>query len=57
MTNNYVSGAKQSAKMSTLKPEEVSELFIQVGWIGRRRKPGPLMRLVPFFDKGPGVGR
>ncbi len=57
MSNNYVSGAKGSTKPNTLKAEEISELYVKVGWIGKRRVPHPALRIVPFFDKGPGIGR
>ena len=40
-------------------PEEVTALYIKAGWIGELRVPHPILKLIPFFDRGPGpdVGR
>lgn len=58
MGHQYVSGKSRSAhKPHSTKSEEITELFIKAGWIGRRRKRLPVLKAVPFFDKGPGLGR
>lgn len=57
ITHNYVSRSKGSGKLPTATAEEITELYIQVGWLGRRRQINPILRLVPFFDRGPGIGR
>lgn len=57
MANNYVSATKQGSKLSTLKPDEIRALFIRVGWIGEYKNPQPGLRIVPHFDRGPGLGR
>ncbi len=56
-THNYVSRSKGAPKAHNIPSEEVTALFIAAGWIGQRRVPHKLMRLVPFYDRGPGVGR
>lgn len=53
-THHYVSRSKQSGGPKTCSVEEITELYIQVGWLGRRRKINPILKLVPFFDRGRG---
>ena len=58
MGHNYVNGEKHQTKgFCTVK--EIRALYIKVGWIGEYRVPHPVLRLVPFFDTGPGpdIGR
>jgi len=58
ITNHYVrSAVRTTLKPHTISHEELNELFLSVGWIGKRRQPHPLLKLVPFLDRGPGVGR
>jgi len=54
MTNNYVSSERRTG--GAMKPAEITELFVSIGWIGKLSVRKPLVRLVPFFDKGPGIG-
>jgi len=54
MGHQYVSRSKAANKPHNVKSEELTALFIKAGWIGQLRVPHPAIRLVPFFDKGPG---
>ncbi len=58
MGHQYVNGQK-GQKRGYASNEEITAAFIKAGWIGKRRVPHPKMRLVPFFDIGPGpdIGR
>lgn len=38
MTKTYVSATKGSNKLACLPAEEITRLFILVGWIGQRRR-------------------
>jgi hypothetical protein len=53
-SGNYVGGSKPGAKAHNTSAEEIRLAFIQVGWVGQRGKAEPL-KIVPFFDKGPGA--
>lgn len=55
-THHYVSREKNRSKQ-ICSTEEINDLFIAVGWLGRRRQINPVLRLIPFFDRGPGFGR
>ena len=59
MGHQYVSRSKAANRPHTASSEELTELFIKAGWIGRLRTPRRNIKLVPFFDIGPGpdVGR
>lgn len=53
MGHNYVNGQKgQTRGFCTVK--QIHDLYVKVGWIGELRVPHPTLRLVPFFDTGPG---
>lgn len=38
-----------------MEPDEIKELFEQVGWLGRSSVPDVTCKTKPYFDKGPGV--
>jgi len=42
------------AKPLTCK--EITERFVTWGIIGKRRQINPVLRLMPYFDRGPGIG-
>ena len=52
-THHYVSREKNRSK-GTCSTTEITELYILAGWLGRRRQINPILRLVPFFDRGRG---
>jgi len=52
-TKNYVKAQNKQAHRS-LTSEQIRDLFIQVGWIGRRQQINPVLKVVPFFDRGRG---
>jgi hypothetical protein len=55
ITNHYVRTASRKAnKPHNMKAEDIRTLFIRVGWVGKIHERHPLMKLVPFFDRGPG---
>jgi hypothetical protein len=39
---------------SSMSPEEITKLFIAWGIIGRYRTINPIIKLIPYFDRGPG---
>jgi hypothetical protein len=60
MTNNYVAKANRTnQKPHNMPVAEIRKRFIKVGWVGQYRQINPVVRLAPFFDKGPGpdIGR
>ena len=58
MGHQYVTGISRSAhKPHNMKSAQITELFVKAGWIGELRERPRFIRPVPFFDKGPGVGR
>jgi hypothetical protein len=58
ITNHYVrSAVRTHLKPHTISHEELNDLFRGAGWIGKRREPHPWLKMVPFLDKGPGLGR
>jgi hypothetical protein len=59
MGHQYVSRSKAANKPHNIKSEELTALFIKVGWIGKVRVPHHFLKVVPFFDIGPGpdIGR
>jgi len=58
MGHQYVNGQKGQTK-GFCSVKEIRALYIRAGWLGELRVPPPTIRLVPFFDIGPGpdVGR
>ena len=48
------SGKQVLKPHGSLSCNEINELFLSAGWLGRRRERPVLLRLVPFLDKGPG---
>lgn len=59
MGHQYVSRSKSAHKPHSMPAAEIRLAFIAVGWIGESKvNPLPL-KLVPFFDTGPGpdIGR
>ena len=55
--SNYREGtSKTYDRKRGLTAEEIRALFVKAGWIGEYRVPHPFLTLVPFFDRGPGVG-
>jgi len=55
MGHQYVNGKSRAAhKPHNMKGEDITELFVRVGWIGQRRHRLPQLKAVPFFDKGRG---
>jgi hypothetical protein len=58
MGHQYVSGNKYRSR-GFCSDKEIQELYIKVGWIGKYRVPHRFLRVVPFFDTGPGpdIGR
>ena len=39
----------------SLKPDEITKLFVIWGIVGRRRTINPVVRLMPYFDRCPGL--
>lgn len=54
MGHQYVNGQKNNTKSHNTSAEEIRALFIKAGWIGEYRVPHRFLRVVPFFDTGPG---
>ena len=53
---HYREGTKKTFTSRThMSVKEIRGLYISVGWIGQSREPEKLVRLAPYFDKGPGV--
>lgn len=38
-----------------LKPYEITDLFVIWGIVGKRRPINPVVRLMPYFDRGPWI--
>jgi len=58
MGHQYVSGNSRSPfKPHSIKSEEITALFVAVGWVGQRRVAVKFLKIAPLFDKGPGLGR
>jgi hypothetical protein len=47
-------GAKTVGRPHSVKTEEITELFIRWGIIGQLRQINPVVKLMPYFDRGPG---
>jgi hypothetical protein len=58
MGHQYVNGAKHQSR-PFCSDKEIRALYIKVGWIGKWRVPHHFLKVVPFFDTGPGpdIGR
>jgi len=39
----------------SLSNEQITELFLAWGIVGRRRQINPVLRIMPYFDRGPGI--
>ncbi len=39
----------------SLTNEELTDWFIVWGIVGKRRQINPVIRLMPYFDRGPGI--
>lgn len=49
-----IRGKKPHSALNTI---EIRDLFVGAGWLGRPRERPALIRAVPYFDRGPGIGR
>ncbi len=57
-TGHYVhSETRAPNRPHRITHAEINEAFLKWGIIGKRRKINPVVRLMPYFDKGPGLGR
>ncbi len=54
MKTNFVPSAKRGHPPHNIKHEELNKWFLIWGIIGVRRQINPVIRLMPYFDRGPG---
>lgn len=57
MNAKLIGGKRGGTAHSGMTVQEIRDRLVLVGWVGKRRQLDPQLKVVPYFDRGPGLGR